>query len=116
MNTLADLHRRTVALALALVVAGVVALTIGWVGVSATLVIPTQVSFAVSGGIGGFALVGAGLAVLAIQQRRRSAAEDRRAFARFASELEDLADVLARRRVESPARPGGRRRRVLKAR
>jgi len=116
VNTLADLHRRTIALAIALVVAGVVALTIGWVGVSATLVIPTQVSFAVSGGMGGFALVGAGLAVLAIQQRRRAAAEDRRALARFASELEDLADLLARHRLASPPRAGGRRRRVLKAR
>jgi uncharacterized membrane protein YdfJ with MMPL/SSD domain len=95
---LRDPWRRSMALATALVVAGFIAIVIAWVGVAATRVIPTQVAFAVSGGMGGFALVGTGIALFEIQRRRHSAAEQRRDFAAFASELQDLAELIAARR------------------
>ena len=101
---------RTTALAIGLVVAGAVAIAIAYVGVAATLVVPTQVAFAVSGGIGGLALVGAGVALHEVQRRRHDAAEAHRDLSRFASELVDVAELLAQRR----ARPA--RRRVLRAR
>lgn len=103
---------RTSALAVGLVVAGFVAIVVAWIGVSATLTIPTQVAFAVSGGIGGFALVGAGAALLEIQRRRFDAAGDRRDLTTFASELTDIAELVAARRRPAPPR----RRRILKAR
>jgi hypothetical protein len=104
---------RTVLVAVALVVAGLAALTMAWVGVSATVVIPTQVAFAVSGGVGGLALIGAGVAVYEVQRRRITAAEARRDLTRFASELGDIAELVAARRL----RPATRRaHRVLRAR
>lgn len=115
MNVVLDTWRRSVVAAAALVVAGFAAITIAWVGVSATLVVPTQVAFAVSGGMGGFALVGAGIALLEVQRRRYAAAEERRDVAGFAAELGDIAELLARRRPSPPA-PRPRRRRVLRAR
>jgi hypothetical protein len=109
---------RVTALASGLVVAGFAGVVIAWVGVSATLVIPTQVAFAVSGGIGGVALIGAGAALFEIQRRRYAAAEAKRDLAAFAAELGDVAELLARRAAATtpaPIRPA-RRQRVLKAR
>jgi hypothetical protein len=103
---------RTSGLAIALVVTGFVAVLVAWVGVSGTLTVPTQVAFAVSGGFGGFALIGAGVALHEVQRRRHSAAAERRDLARFASDLGDVAELLAAR-GDRPARP---RRRVLRAR
>ena len=114
MRALADPWRRSVALAVALVAAGFVAILIAWVGVSATLSIPAQVSFAVSGGMGGFALAGAGLALFDIQRRRYDAAADRRDLVAFVDELSELAELVAARQV--PTLPTARRRRALRAR
>jgi TRAP-type C4-dicarboxylate transport system permease small subunit len=115
VNPLLDAWRRSTALAAALAVAGFAAIAITWVGVSATLSIPTQVAFAVSGGIGGFALVGAGIALLEVQRRRYAAAEERRDLGVLAAELSDVAEILARRRVATPV-PREPRRRVLRGR
>lgn len=114
MSVILDAWRRSTALAGALVVAGFVGIGIAWVGVSATLVVPTQVAFAVSGGIGGFALVGAGVALLEVQRRRYTAAEERRDLVGFAFELGEIAELLARRRTTPVSRPR-RDRRVLRA-
>jgi hypothetical protein len=103
---------RTTLLGVALLAAGLAGITIAWIGVSATLIVPTQVAFAVSGGIGGVALAGAGVALLLVQGRRYAAATERRDLARFSTELADVAELLATRR----ARPARRRRRVLTAR
>ena len=96
---LRDPWHRSMALATSLVVAGFVAIVIAWVGVAAERVVPTQVAFAVSGGMGGFALVGTGIALFEIQRRRYAAAEQRRDFAAFAGELQDLAELIAERRA-----------------
>ena len=106
-----DPFLRSIALAAALVVAGFVAIAVAWVGVAGTLIIPTQVAYAVSGGFGGFALVGTGIALLEVQRRRHAAAQDRRDLAAFAAELGDIAELIAAARLR-PAR----RRRVLRAR
>lgn len=106
------LDRATV-LAILLLVAGFAAVAIAWVGVAATLVIPTQVAFAVSGGLGGFALIGSGLAVHEVQRRRYAAAEERRDLVAFADELGAIADLVARRRATTAT---SRPRRVLRAR
>jgi hypothetical protein len=54
----------------ALVVAGFVVVALGWRGGAATLFVPTQVAYGVSGGMVGLGLIGAGLAVLAVQVTR----------------------------------------------
>lgn len=97
MIALRDPWRRSIVLAVALIVGGFVAILITWVGVAATRVIPTQVAFAVSGGIGGVALLGTGIALLEIQRRRHATAVARRDFATFAAELRDLAELIAER-------------------
>ena len=114
MSLLFDPFRRSVALAIVLIAAGFIAITVAWVGVSATFAVPTQVAFTLSGGFGGFALAGAGLAMLEIQRRRYSSAQERRDLVDFAADLGDIAELLAARRVASATpRP---RRRVLRAR
>lgn len=52
---------------------GVIAL--GWRGAAATLFIPTQVAYAVSGGLAGLGLIGTGAALLNIQADRIATAE-----------------------------------------
>lgn len=47
-------------IAVVLVVAGVIALILGWIGVSGSTLTPQQIPYAVSGGLGGLALLGIG--------------------------------------------------------
>lgn len=116
MSLLTDPWRRSIALAVGLVVAGLVAITVAWLGVSATLSVPAQVSFAVSGGIGGFALAGAGLALFDVQRRRYDAAVERHELARLTEGLTDIAELVAARHLRRDTPKPARRRRVLQAR
>ena len=104
-------YDRSLVLAVVLIVAGFVALGVAWAGVADTVIIPTQVAYATSGGFGGFALLGTGIALLEVQRRRRGAAQDRRDLATFAAELGDVAELIAAARTQPT-----RRRRVLRAR
>ena len=115
MRTLRDPWARSIVLAVALVVAGFVALGVAAAGASQTPSVPEQVAFLVSGGFGGLALAGTGLALLDVQRSRRAAAEDRRDLAAVAAHLGALAEGIAARRVPPP-RPTRRTRRVLRAR
>lgn len=61
----------------ALVLAGFVAVVLGWRGVAGTLAVPVQVPYLVSGGLGGLALiVGAGT-IVNVQITRHLAARER---------------------------------------
>lgn len=68
------------------IVLGFGAIALSWVGAAATLFIPTQVAYAVSGGVVGIALIGIGAAVLDVQVDRVLAAERSR-------QREDLIDA-----------------------
>ena len=109
-----DPWRRSVALAVGLVAGGFAAIVVAWVGVATTLSVPEQVAFAASGGLGGFALAGAGLALLNVQRRRMEAALERRDLETLATELTELAELIAEKRTVRGDPP--RRRRVLRAR
>jgi len=61
--------------AMGLIVAGFVTIAMGWRGAAATLFVPTQVAFAVSGGIAGLTMIGAGCAILTTQLDRLLAAD-----------------------------------------
>ncbi len=64
-------------LAVVLVAAGLAALAFAWQGAAALLAVPLQIPFLVSGGLGGLALVGLGLALFDIQTDRRDRARGR---------------------------------------
>lgn len=58
-----------------LVLAGFAMIGLGWRGAAATLFIPTQVAYALSGGLAGIALIGTGAALLNAQASRVATAE-----------------------------------------
>ena len=76
----------------ALVVGGLVGLAVAWRGLAASLVVALQLPYAVSGALGGLALVGFALGVASIQASRRAAARERAEFGRVVAAA---ADVLA---------------------
>jgi nitrate reductase gamma subunit len=59
-----------------LVVAGFAAMLLGWRGAAATLSVPLQLPYLVSGGIGGIALIGLGLSLCNLAASRREAARE----------------------------------------
>jgi hypothetical protein len=69
-------------------VAGLVAVAVAWEAIADSPVVATQLPYAVSGGLGGLALLGFALALMTIQSSRRSEAKER-------SELERLAAASA---------------------
>lgn len=74
--------RLSTTLALAGVVgAGLALLVLGWSGAAATLLVPFQVPYLVSGTVLGLAVVGTGLSLLAVHLERVEAAEERRQLA-----------------------------------
>lgn len=82
----------------ALVVAGLLMVSQGWRGAAATLFVPYQVPYLVSGAVAGVALAGAGLALLRVHLDRTEAAQERRETAALQREvLRMLADVVRER-------------------
>lgn len=77
----------------ALVLGGFALLAQGYRGAAATLFVPYQVPFLVSGAIAGIALLGSGLALLSIHLERTEAAQERREVAAL---QRDVLRLLAR--------------------
>jgi hypothetical protein len=102
-----------------LILAGFVALLIGWYGTARTIYVPLQVPEVVSGGLGGVGLIGAGVALFDVQQTRRHAARERRQIDAALDEVAELIALAPRirhrsgegtgraGRVRTPAAPGG---------
>lgn len=97
--------------AAALIVAGFVMVGLGWRGAAATLFVPSQIAFGVSGGMVGVGLVGTGLGVLMVQMTRLSTARRSREMQALIYEtVEVFAAVRQRtadgtRRLQVPLRP-----------
>src|ERR1041385_8800245 len=89
-----------------LVVAGFAVMAAGWRGAARTLVVPFQIPYVVSGGIGGLALVVLGAGVFLVQVGRRHAADERGAGDRVLLELDAL--LAARDKPPAPTRRGRR--------
>jgi hypothetical protein len=89
----------SLALYVALVIGGFVAIGLGWRAAARTLFVPFQVPALVSGGLGGLALImlGAGLAVT--QVGRRLAAQERADTEDLLDEAAAVLDVLKGRRA-----------------
>lgn len=94
-----------------LVLAGFVMIGLGWRGGAATLFVPTQVAYGVSGGMVGLGLVGTGLAVLAVQATRLGTAKRSQDLQRLVADtVEIFAAVRTRtgdgaRRLQVPLPP-----------
>jgi hypothetical protein len=93
----ADLFDRGVQAGLVLVAgaaAGFAVLGLAWSGVAAKLFVSLQMPYVVSGAIGGIALAGTCLAVVAVHYERRTAAADRAELEDVLSIIGDIAEVL----------------------
>ena len=80
-----------------LVVGGFALLALGWRGAAATLLVPFQVPYIISGGLLGLAVLGAGLSLLTVHLDRTEAAEERRRTAELQREVLRLLSVVVRR-------------------
>jgi hypothetical protein len=65
-----DPFARSIALAVALIAGGFVAIGLGWRGAARSVIVAEQLSFLFSGGVGGLALIVAGSGTLAVQSSR----------------------------------------------
>ena len=77
-------------LLVALMVAGFVAIGVGWRGVAGSLVVAVQLPYAVSGLFGGIAVIGFAAGLMSLQLSRRREAQERAEFARLVSASADL--------------------------
>ena len=80
-----------------LVLAGFVAIALGWRGAAATLDVPVQVPYLVSGGLAGLALILGGVVLVLVQLGRREAADERELVAGVLAEAHAVFGKLERR-------------------
>ena len=80
-----------------LVLAGFVAIALGWRGAAATLDVPVQVPYLVSGGLAGLALIIGGVVLVLVQLGRREAADERELVAGVLAEAHAVFGKLERR-------------------
>lgn len=96
----------SVFLAMVLTAAGFGAFWLSWKGSAASLSAPIQMAYLFSGGVSGFALVGAGMGIMYIQMSRHLEAREDRAWSLA---LEDALGLLARARRPRGLRPLARK-------
>jgi len=112
LRPLADRGNQASLVLLAIAAAGLVSLGLAWRGGAATLGVYTQMPFVVSGGIGGVALTGAFLGLLAVHRERRAAAIERlwlEAAITSAAEIADTLPSVLRNRADPTPNPGSPR-------
>jgi hypothetical protein len=86
-----DPYAVAIGVVVALAVAGLIGVAVAWRGLAASAVVALQLPYAVSGGVGGLALVGFALGIASIQASRRAAAVERAEFGRV---VDAAAEVL----------------------
>ena len=74
----------------AIAMGGGTGLFFGWRAVARTIHVPLQIPAVVSGGIGGLALIGLGLALFDLQMTRRNLAQERKQNAELLDEIAAL--------------------------
>jgi len=102
-NALGDPAAVSLVVAGVLCVVGLVTILLGWRGAAATLFVPDQVPYLVSGGLGGTGLVIAGAGLVHVQLRRRFAADERNHLESVLAEMSRL--VLALESAGEPTPP-----------
>lgn len=91
-------------IAVGLVLAGFVVIGLGWRGGAATLFIPTQIAYGVSGGMVGVALLGTGLTVLVVQTTRINTARRTRDLQRLVGDTVDIFAAVRERTADGSRR------------
>ena len=76
-RSMRDPFTHSILFAVALIAGGLVAIGLGWRGVARSVLLPEQLSFLVSGGLGGLALVVTGSTIAAVQSSRYWSARER---------------------------------------
>lgn len=84
-----------------IVLGGVVAIYFGWRGVARTIYVPLQLPEIVSGGVGGIALIGLGLALFDLQMTRHELALERKQNADILDEIASLVTLAPEMRRRS---------------
>lgn len=84
-----------------LVLGGAVGLYFGWRAAARTIHVPLQLPSLISGGLGGLALIGSGLALFDLQMTRRNLAEERRLNDDLLNEVASLVVLAPRLRGHS---------------
>lgn len=95
----------------AMIAGAFVAFFLAWRGVAATLAVPLQLPYFVSGGIAGMTLLVVGVALLLAQSRRRRHMRECRRLEQVLVEANELLDVVAARAERRAASPSRARRR-----
>jgi hypothetical protein len=90
----ADPFRASSWVAAALIVGGFLAFFLAWRGAAATLAVPLQIPYLVSGGVGGLTLLIAGASILLTLSRRRQSAREFRELGEVLSEAHSALDAL----------------------
>lgn len=91
---------------------GFLSFVLAWRGMSDLGVVPLQLPWLVSGGLGGTALIGAGIGFIDIHLERRRAAGDRRDLDLIVEQAEVVAQRLLERRarrLSATVQPGAQR-------
>jgi len=91
-RTLRDPFRRSILFSIVLIVAGFVAILLGWKGAARSILVVEQLPYLISGGAGGLALILTGAGLLSVQVTRYWNARERR-----------LLDLVVARAAEVPA-------------
>lgn len=84
-----------------IVIGGVIAIYFGWRGVARTIYVPLQLPEIVSGGLGGIALIGLGLALFDLQMTRHELALERKQNADILNEIASLVTLAPQMRRQS---------------
>ena len=93
-GTLTDPGVRAALILLAVALAGFVGLGLGWAGLASKLFVALQLPFFISGVVGGVALAGAGLGLLAIHLERRAGATERLMLDDAVRDVAEFAELL----------------------
>ena len=88
----------------AIAIGGGIGLFFGWRAVARTIYVPLQLPAVVSGGIGGLALIGLGVALFDLQMTRRSLARERQQNADLLNEIAALVALAPRIRRRATGR------------
>jgi hypothetical protein len=91
-------------IAAGLILAGVAMIGLGWRGGAATLFVPTQVAYGVSGGLIGLGLIGTGLAVFVIQTSRLATARRTRELQRLVGDTVEIFAAVRTRTADGTRR------------
>jgi hypothetical protein len=94
-----------------LVIVGFGAMAFTWYGVAGTVYVPLQIPRAISGGIGGLALIGMGVALFDLQVARRATAGEQKAGDDLLDEVAELTALAPRLRGIAARRRAGNARR-----